>query len=259
MNNGPCWLEGGGERDVGLDCLHRSRQHGHQAHLAALAGDAQHVVIGRHRGVATVEVEGFGNTQATAIQQREHCGITRRHPGFGVFAADHDLAGCGSGQRLGDGMWQLWRAQRGNCRVTQNAVEVEPAVQRADGRELAGQGAAFGTGIATCGHEGAKVHGFQGFKVAQAGCGTQVALEKPGELGDVSQVGVESMWADLAFDAQMIGPARKGSGGIGGGLELVECGFAHARQCRPGMVREGFLRSAIRKVEAGFRTNCATN
>jgi hypothetical protein len=75
------------------------------------------------------------------------------------------------------------------------------------------------------GHEGAKVHGPQGFKVAQAGCGTQVALEKPGELGDVSQVGVESMWADLAFDAQMIGPARKGAGGIGGGLELVECGF----------------------------------
>jgi hypothetical protein len=63
-----------------------------------------------------------------------------------------------------------------------------------------------------------------------------VAFQKPGELGDVAQVCSQRMRADLAFHAQMIGPARNGAGGIRGCMELVEAGFGHARQCRPGMV-----------------------
>jgi hypothetical protein len=105
---------------------------------------------------------------------------------------------------------------------------------------LTGKRAAFHALVAPRGHEGAKVHGPEGFEIAKVRCGTQVAFQKPGELCDVAQVCSQCMRADLTLDAQVIGPAPNGAGGIRGCMELVECGFGHARQFRPGMVREGF-------------------
>ena len=62
------------------DQLQHVLQHRHHALLVAFAGDEDDVACAGRRHVLALERQCFGDTQARAVEQREHRGVARQHP-----------------------------------------------------------------------------------------------------------------------------------------------------------------------------------
>ncbi len=105
---------------VGLDCIEDDLQQRHEAGLAAFAGDPQRG--GPRRQVVRAEAERLGDTQATAIEQRQHGGVAGGDPWFflQLRARGDEIERLPVGQRLRQGFRLFRRADRaGGCGIHQ--------------------------------------------------------------------------------------------------------------------------------------------
>ena len=205
----------GAQAQVALDGGARHCQHGHQALLVALAGHAQHVAMANGRRLRR-QPQRFGNTQARAIEQRQHGDIARRDPvdiREGLFGDDRQR--LLDGQRLGNRMGHFGQRGRQDGSIGHQALAFQIAVEGAQGGHLPGERARGRALTAARGHEGAEAANVQCPQIAETGRMAQMRSEESGELRQVAAVGIECQGRETTLVLHMVEPA------IGGVSEIA--------------------------------------
>jgi hypothetical protein len=116
-------------------------------------------------------------------------------------------------------MRQFWRLQERQSGIAEQAVALAVPEEGADGRELAGERAAFRARIAAAGQKAAKVRRGQSFEIGECGRRAQVILQEGGELPGIAAIGFKRLDRHAPLGFERGEPHTGGLSGIGGESE----------------------------------------
>ena len=208
----------------------------HHALLAAFAENSEHIARAE---IAALQSERFGNAQAAAIEQAEHCGIARMNPRLAAVARG-DI-GIGDGARARhrkrprQGLADLRRAHGGKRADPALAVALEKAREGARAGERSHQRAAADAVGAPRRHEGAHIGRRQRGKLFQRRRAAEMLGEESEELQHIALIGLDRLWRHAPLGAEMLEPVRD----LGGDLGCNGCKFCF-RHVGRGLFRRDF-------------------
>lgn len=112
--------------DVSVNSVNNGGQQRHKPGFAAFTGNAQQVVV---VDVADVERQGFGNTQAAAVEQGKNRGVAPSSPGFGTEfrGGVQNVKGFVNIERFGQDFGQTRRTDDADGGILSQVVPVQPA------------------------------------------------------------------------------------------------------------------------------------
>ena len=221
---------GAGGEVIGDRFAHR-RQHRHEALLAALAGDRQHLA---QRRLAAGQPERFGNPQAAAIEQRQDRGVALALPAIaGDLAGGVERAGgVVDGQRLRDAVRQLGRAQDGERRSSKPARGA--AETGRNPRSTDNPRASELRSMPSCGASreiGAEIGGAQRVYRREARQLAQMLGQEIEKEGQIAAIGRDGMRRGAALAGEPSGPQPDRRAQIVGGREPRQRHrFRHSRE-----------------------------
>ena len=209
-------------------------QHRHHALLVALAGHGDGITPAGRRHFLALEPERFGDAQPRAVEQSEHGGVAREHPGLAFLAGAQidvgQLFRCTDADRLRQRLGDLRRAHGGERADAALALAFEVARERAHACERAHQRAAADTVGAPRGEERAHVRRRELDEPRERHLAAEVFRQEGEELAGVPGIGLDRLRRHPLFAGQKCAPADHLRHHVGGGEGKIQgfgCRFGH--------------------------------
>ena len=167
-----------------------------------------------------LEAQRLGDAQARAVEQRQHRGVPRQHPGLAVLSGPQAGVGEAFGrrhrERLGQALLDFRRPDRGQRADLALALAFQETGERARAGERPHQRAAADAVAAAVRHEGAHVARREIPQHREGDPAAEMGREKAEELADVALIGLDGLRRHPPFGAEMGEPIDDFAGGLGG-------------------------------------------